>query len=382
MKSTIFIPKKCKIGFKERSDTFTGKLGYVIYHDGKVWRKENSWETWRTKFQSAEEQLNTKIRDYESIINNALRSGNFWWFGKNNKVSTREEVIAFIGPIDTYKHVCYGLSNDEGIKPVEFDNIPMGGFVLNKKAGGGSSGWNHRQTYCRIYDPRGFEFEITIPNLLYILENCNCMRGKGLEGKFIYGWDGKDLVLVPEDAPEYKQMVEYTQVKDLKVLKKDLIQGGVYLLSNGLEATYLEDNYYYDWYGLKSLTKTMWWCKHLDESSHIEIKTSMTSVKKFLRLNDNYANLMDELASNKNYKNRDVSYVEVVNLKLHNGYSWRSNENNSTYFIESGKGYKKVIVTAQYNNEYLISIGKTKEYFRNEKQLLNKYKLWEQKTTK
>jgi len=38
MNNTIFIPKKIKIGFNERSDTYTGKLGYVIYHDGKVWR--------------------------------------------------------------------------------------------------------------------------------------------------------------------------------------------------------------------------------------------------------------------------------------------------------------------------------------------------------
>jgi hypothetical protein len=30
MKSNIFIPKKIKVGFQERSDTFTKRLAYVI----------------------------------------------------------------------------------------------------------------------------------------------------------------------------------------------------------------------------------------------------------------------------------------------------------------------------------------------------------------
>jgi hypothetical protein len=49
-------------------------------------------------------------------------------------------------------------------------------------------------TYCRVYDPRGFEFEISIPNLLYILQECTSTKGKGLDGEFVYAWDGKDLV--------------------------------------------------------------------------------------------------------------------------------------------------------------------------------------------
>ena len=43
MKTTILIPKICKVGFNERTDTFTGMLGYIIYFDGKKWRKETSW---------------------------------------------------------------------------------------------------------------------------------------------------------------------------------------------------------------------------------------------------------------------------------------------------------------------------------------------------
>ena len=35
MKSNIFIPKKINVGYQNRSDTYTGKLAYVIYYDEK-----------------------------------------------------------------------------------------------------------------------------------------------------------------------------------------------------------------------------------------------------------------------------------------------------------------------------------------------------------
>ena len=53
MKSTVVLPNKIKVGFNPRSDTYTGMLGYVIYHDGKVWRKETSWESWRYHYVDA-----------------------------------------------------------------------------------------------------------------------------------------------------------------------------------------------------------------------------------------------------------------------------------------------------------------------------------------
>ena len=104
------------------------------------------------------------------------------------------------------------------------------GFVLNKKVGDYSSGWNHRQAYCRIYDPRNFEFEITIENLLYILENANSIKGKGLEGEFVYGWDGKDLVLMPVESPDYKQIAEYIDMPRWLVPPVRWIHGAMHML--------------------------------------------------------------------------------------------------------------------------------------------------------
>lgn len=178
MKSNIFIPKTINVGYQNRSDTYTGRLAYVIYYDekGKL-RKEASWNSWR----------------------------------------------------------------DEKIPNEEFENVPTSGFVLNKKVGDYDSGWNHRHAYCRIYDPRNFEFEITFENLLYILENANSIKGKGLEGEFIYGWDGKDLVLMPVESPDYKAIMDYSNIVNNNeyVKAKDLKVGATYLDKNNTKFVYM-----------------------------------------------------------------------------------------------------------------------------------------------
>lgn len=178
MKTEIFSPKTLKIGFQERNNTYTGKLAYVTYYDSSnKLRKEKSWEDWRNK----------------------------------------------------------------DIEPLEIDNLPISGFVLNKKAGGYRSGWNHRQSYIRVYDPRGFEFEITPENLLYILENTNSIKGKGLEGDFVYGWTGTELLLIPTSSPDYEEIIKYSNILQNKeyLRVKDLTLGGTYSNNKSRTVIYL-----------------------------------------------------------------------------------------------------------------------------------------------
>lgn len=178
MKNNIYIPKKIKIGYVKREGTYTKKLAYVIYYDDKgTLRKETSWEGWR----------------------------------------------------------------DKKIKPDDYDNKPTEGFVLNKKVGGYDTGWNHRNTYSRVYDPRGFEFEISVENLLYILENTSCIKGKGLEGEFVYGWDGKDLILIPCGTPDYIELTAFNSLKreKKKFKEKDLVIGGEYLNNKNQKVIYM-----------------------------------------------------------------------------------------------------------------------------------------------
>lgn len=178
MSQQLFIPEKVNIGFQNRSDTYTGKLAYVIYFDsfGKL-RKEKSWQSWR----------------------------------------------------------------DSKIDPIIYENEPTEGFVLNKDVGGArrSYGWNCRNEYVRVYDPRDFEFEISIANLLFILRECDCSRGKGLEGKFVYAWQGTELVLLPVNSMDYEESKKFTKLQGTKISVKDLIPGGTYVTKSQDNLIYL-----------------------------------------------------------------------------------------------------------------------------------------------
>lgn len=183
----LVIPKRINVGFQERYDTYTKKLAYVIYYDEKgVLRKEKSWQSWRNK----------------------------------------------------------KIPNEE------FDNVPISGFVLNKKAGGYKSGWDFRQSYIRVYDPRDFEFEITVENLLMILENCVCIPGKGLEGEFVYSWSGTELVLLPVKSPDYQKAKQYNKKLETvgSFTVKDLKAGHTYVTKKDEELIFLGK---YDWYDEK-----------------------------------------------------------------------------------------------------------------------------------
>ena len=180
----MIIPKQIKVGYRSRGDTFTGKLAYVIYYDEKgELRKRHSWESW----------IDSRI------------------------------------PTD------------------EFNNEPIEGFSINKKVGGYSTGWNHRQSYIRVYDPRGFEVEITVENLIYLIENTSYYKSKGFEDKLVYCWSGKDLVLIPVSSPDYTEIVEYNKLlhSTEKVSAKNLVVGGTYKTKQNEDFVYL--GYFEQW---------------------------------------------------------------------------------------------------------------------------------------
>lgn len=233
----LFIPEKINVGFQERQGTYTGKLAYIIYFDekGKL-RKEKSWTSWR----------------------------------------------------------------DKSIDPIQFDNTPMEGFVLNKGVGGAraSYGWNARNEYIRIYDPRDFEFEISVANLLFILRENDCMKGKGLTGQYVYGWDGTELVLLPTNSEDYKESVSFTAAKSNKVSMKDLKVGYQYRLKDLSIVTYIGKHTYYENDRYKS-----WRYEKTDKHGkvlHIFYKnrffplTSGSSLSEELLESDEYANLVEK----------------------------------------------------------------------------------------
>lgn len=318
MKSTIFLPKKINVGYQERSDTYTGKLAYVIYFDEKgVLRKEKSWESWR----------------------------------------------------------------DIKIPNEEFDNVPTSGFVLNKKAGGYSTGWNHRQTYCRVYDPRNFEFEITIPNLLYLLENATSTKGKGLEGEFVYGWDGKDLVLVPCDSPDYKELKEYNDKLQNKtsVKSKDLVIGGTYLNKSNQEIIYIGRYPYYHYYK-KGESKKYFFAIRGDNSIQFTEYSGLSGIIDVVsnKCVEDYADIFSKFEYYESYnpydKTKDeyfnhtidsfTKYVENELLESLN-HKWRPrNDCSVRYYINNGETTHNIGNSYDniYDYQYVTYYGDKKQF--------------------
>lgn len=245
MNDTLFIPTKCKVGFNTRNDTYTGKLGYVIYHDGKTWRKEKSWEGWREKYSGDDTVEKEKSKQYAER-EKQLRD---YKDHKGKPYYSEEQIIQYLGTYENFHPNVGRLSDDPTVEPVEFENKPTEGFVLNKKMGGVSgyrSWYDHdRIEKVRIYDPRGFEFEITIPNLLFILQECNAYKGKGLEGEFVYAWQGAELIIIPVSCKEYQDSIEFTKLQLSKLSVKELVPGCSYIDKHKEKYVYLGK---YDWY--------------------------------------------------------------------------------------------------------------------------------------
>lgn len=185
MNEKLKVPKKLKVGFQNRSDTYSKKLAFVVYEkeDGKI-AQEKSWKRW-----------------------------------KDSKI-----------PVE------------------EYDNEPLSGFVLNRDVGGTqrSYGWHARREKVRVYDPRGFEIEITVDNLLFILQECSSIKGKGLEGEFVYAWSRNTIVLLPVHTEEYKKSIEYTGLQKQKVTKNDMEPGCTYLTKENENVMYLGRHNWYD----------------------------------------------------------------------------------------------------------------------------------------
>lgn len=313
MNTNIFVPKKINVGFQNRKDTYSGKLAYVIYFDekGKL-RKETSWNSWR----------------------------------------------------------------DENIPNEIYDNEPTEGFVLNKKVGGVEEcwGWDPRKTYTRVYDPRGFEFEITIPNLLWILENANCIKGKGLEGEFVYGWDGKELLLVPIDSADYKEIERKNKIFHSNdfIKAKDLKVGATYLSKTDGTFVYMgkfenyDNGYWKNGIFFETRKKMIKYC---EENNIPKDKTGTGWYSRYYYLEDKYAygpvgKKHCFYYTYKDYKGNEVGtfiWKSSISKWLINVVDDKCHDNYSEYFdlLESRPDYSMPDYSkSTYNTELLEDFSK------------------------
>lgn len=323
MNNNLFLPKKIKIGYQKRSDTYTKKLAYVTYYDNDgVLRKEKSWDSWR----------------------------------------------------------------DKNLKPDDFENIPTEGFVLNKRVGG--HGWDDRQAYIRVYDPRGFEFEITLENLLFILEHNSCIKGKGLEGEYIYVWNHTELFLMPTNADIYKDIIEYNDKlrKATVVDVKDLQIGYTYLTKKNEKYVYLERHERLDWDN-QSLGQYYWFAKiYSDGGYYIDCVKNVKG--KFIEvvtttLPSNFSDMEKDLKKERGYTpvKLNYTYEEIPNdlEKI------KSKMKETSIYVFYENKYQTIWEDRRYNYdlhkyEYWYSLSyknkkfETLETFKDCKFYIRKYK--------
>ena len=211
--------------------------------------------------------------------------------------------------------------------------------MLNKGVGGvrESYGWNARNEYIRVWDPRGFEFEISVANLLYILQNASSIKGKGLEGKFLYGWQGTDLVLIPENAPEFQEMQKFTEIQSGKVGRKDLTPGWKYLTKKNKIVTYVgefpvyENNYTLTPY-INLLRSNSYWFYHEGVFIH---SVSLNFLSSKQDADPDYPYIIDKLRLDFEFNPIiDMDFEEVT-------FDWILKNDPITVFVETDTVFVK-----------------------------------------
>lgn len=164
---TLKFPEKLKVGFQKREETYNGNLAFITYYN-----------------------VDNTVKNEKSF--------NSWC---NSKI-----------PV------------------VEYDNKPQTGYVLNKGIKHYGHFGNNSQK-IRIYDPRGFEFEITVDNLIELTQYSD-INSQEIIQECVLAWNNNQVYLVPTNSLTYKEIlnVPKSNPKDIKPFeKKDvLVVGNTY----------------------------------------------------------------------------------------------------------------------------------------------------------
>ena len=203
------------------------------------------------------------------------------YYGETNKLHKKDS-------IDNWRN--------KEIPVQELDNDPMEGFIFGRKVGDGGYGYNKRKAWVRVLDPRGFEIEITVDNLLLILKESGCSAGGKIIGKFVYYFDNGNLMLLPTTSVLYEEMAKHTEKMDKskKIKAKDLVVHKVYRTKNGDKTIYLGrfPTYRYGYvYKGKFYTELD---DVMNENWDIDLETAHGS-KESRRFNDNNFNKIQRL---------------------------------------------------------------------------------------
>lgn len=204
---------------------------------------------------------------------------------------------------------------DKKIEPLNFNNEPTSGFVIDKTVGGYRTRFAYRGESVRVYDQRGFEIEITVNNLLNILRMYDCKAGGEIQGEFVYAWDGFQLILMPTIAEDYKEIKEFTELKlqNKKFKKADLVENTVYRTKKNELVLFLCDRLAVNDKNGVGTFKVFYWLSD-NEISSISTEHLINEERKATQAELDKAKLY--LAQSKYKENVNKKSKKIVQIKL------------------------------------------------------------------
>ena len=204
-----------------------------------------------------------------------------------------------------------------GGKISNIENDVLSGFSIISTVGG-NGGYDKRQAYVQVKDPRGFVIEITDENFIEICKNFAVNKGV-LDGEYVYAFDDKhpsiSLVNILDKAySEYKQnTIEYYKCEEkiehfsFKNLKPGMIYRAKYMYGNVL-AMYLGKFNLYD----QVCVARNYIYKKRSTKSHLFVINSGNSLAGFDILVLRNTNILNELKNCPSYLNPN-DFQDILN---------------------------------------------------------------------
>jgi hypothetical protein len=125
------------------------------------------------------------------------------------------------------------------------DNTPMIGFRISRSLR--RLGWHNQNTVIRIEDPRGFDIDITIANMIMLTDN-NLLENGEILRECVWGRDGNVNVLLPVNSSPYMQAVANTARNGTHVNVRTVQAGDHVILKNGKTGRYMGSLYGIEWH--------------------------------------------------------------------------------------------------------------------------------------
>jgi hypothetical protein len=119
---------------------------------------------------------------------------------------------------------------------VILENKPISGFKVSRAQR--HAGWKNVITSIMMEDPRGFEIEITMTNLVMLTDNALIQNGEILQ-ECVWARDGSFNVLLPVNSEPYKEAKENTRRVTTKVSTRTLNIGDKVQTDKALVGIYM-----------------------------------------------------------------------------------------------------------------------------------------------